>query len=296
MSGEGYLAVRATLQGRRLVDWELRLERPPLTRLFLGQPPDLVSRRVVGLYSLCAQAQGAAAQAAMAAAQGQPVGLVDAGAAWAEVLHEHLWRLLLDWPVTLDLPPARDAFAAWRKLRLGDQAPAATRRVLTDTLAPLAQRCLARLPPDDAAPAECMGLEPQPWLAHCGGGPRPTWASPQSITQAYAARVRGAYAAADAAARGAAYPLASAAAQGWGVAQTLTARGPLTHAVRMDGGRVQDYRIWAPTDLVFADATALAALLAGAAIDSPAQARQALTHAVLALDPCLPFDMEIKHA
>ena len=31
---------------------------------------------------------------------------------WIEVLHENLWRLLLDWPVALGLSPAKDDFIA----------------------------------------------------------------------------------------------------------------------------------------------------------------------------------------
>lgn len=297
MSAVGRLTVRAVLQGGRLADLAVQLRRPPLTRLFLGHPPEVVCSRVAGLYTLCTQAQGGAAQAAMAAAEGRRVQPIDSEAAWAEVLHEHLWRLLLDWPPALGLAPEPGAFAAWRAARRTGAAAQATRRLLDDTLAPLARHCLARLPPGGAPAA--LGpqtFDPQAWLAHGAGGPRPELVRPGSVAQAYAARVQDLHAAADAAARGDAYPLATAAAHGWGAAQTLTARGALTHAVRMAQGRVQDYRIWAPTDLYFADASALSALLADAAFDSPAQARQALAHAVLALDPCLPFDTEIEHA
>jgi hypothetical protein len=74
----------------------------------------------------------------------------------------------------------------------------------------------------------------------------------------------------------------------------------LTHAVHLADERVAAYRVWAPTDGFFADAGALSRLLAGrqfaSASAAAAAARQALEQAVLALDPCLPFFMELSDA
>ena len=79
-----------------------------------------------------------------------------------------------------------------------------------------------------------------------------------------------------------------------GMAQT--ARGRLTHAVHVVEGRVARYRVQAPTDGFFADATALAALLANRRFVGLDQARQALEQAILALDPCLPYTLEVHDA
>jgi hypothetical protein len=56
------------------------------------------------------------------------------------------------------------------------------------------------------------------------------------------------------------------------------------------------YRVVAPTDIHFADAAALTAMLAGRQADSIESGRQLLEQAVLALDPCLPYTLELNDA
>lgn len=75
-----------------------------------------------------------------------------------------------------------------------------------------------------------------------------------------------------------------------------TARGVLTHAVHVVDGKVLRYRVQAPTDGFFADAAPLARLLANREFPSLDQARQALDQAILALDPCLPYTLELQDA
>lgn len=70
----------------------------------------------------------------------------------------------------------------------------------------------------------------------------------------------------------------------------------LTHAVRVADGRVTDYRVLAPTDAFFRDAAGLSGLLAGVAAATRDAARRRLEQAVLALDPCLPYQLEINDA
>jgi len=90
--------------------------------------------------------------------------------------------------------------------------------------------------------------------------------------------------------------VASAGGDGWGVGQTLTARGVLTHAVHVVDGKVANYRVQAPTDSFFADAAALSSLLGNLRFASLEQARQGLNRAILALDPCLPYVAEVVDA
>ena len=92
------------------------------------------------------------------------------------------------------------------------------------------------------------------------------------------------------------YPIAVAGGDGWGAAQINTARGVLTHAVHLDAGKVTEYRVWAPTDAFFADAAALSGLLAGRSFAAPDEARRALDQAILALDPCVPYVLELNDA
>ena len=70
----------------------------------------------------------------------------------------------------------------------------------------------------------------------------------------------------------------------------------LTHGVHVVNGEVARYRVWAPTDRYFADASALSALLEDANFSSINEARQALDRAILALDPCLPYAVELNDA
>ena len=110
MTSTGLLTVRAQLQGAHLVAIDVELRRPAVTRLFIDQVPEAVVKTVPYLYTLCAHAQRAAAQAALAAAQGEPRRPVDDAELWIEVLHENLWRLLLDWPLALGIAPSQGGF------------------------------------------------------------------------------------------------------------------------------------------------------------------------------------------
>jgi len=297
----GLLTVRARLHGQGLDQLDVQLVRPAVTRLFIGQNPEAVVKTVPYLYTLCAHAQRAAAQAALAAAAGEARRPVDAGELWIEFLHENLWRLLLDWPQALGLSPANEAFAAWRAARQGPDNIAATRTLLDGALHDIADRCLARLgcAADSEAPQGGFPeLAPEPWLAYwqgCSCDVPPT-RRPVSVAAGYRARLGEVRLAAGALADGLPYPVAAAGGNGWGLGQTQTARGVLTHAVHVEEGRVRNYRVWSPTDCHFADAGALAGLLAGRCFSDAGEARQGLDQAVLALDPCLPYVLELNDA
>ena len=92
------LTVRADFGEGRLRHVEVDLRRPPVTQLFIGQSPEAVIRTVPCLYTICAQAQRVVAQAALAAAAGAAPQPADSAGLWTEMLHENLWRLLLDCP------------------------------------------------------------------------------------------------------------------------------------------------------------------------------------------------------
>ena len=74
MNGPGLLTVRALLEHGRLRDIDVILKRPSVTRLFIGQLPDAVVKTVPYLFTLCAHAQRAAAQAALDAGLGVNAG------------------------------------------------------------------------------------------------------------------------------------------------------------------------------------------------------------------------------
>lgn len=302
MTSPGQLVVRATFAQGSVRDIAVDLQRPSVTRLFIGQLPDVVIKTVPYLFTLCAHAQRVAAQAAVNAALGETPRKPDHAELWIEVLHENLWRLLLDWPVAVGLPPAKDAFIAWRSMRNGEAVVAHTRTLIDDILKPLAEGCLSALAgggiDDDAHPQAPPVLDPASWLAYWQGmqDRMPSLPLPLSIAAIYRARlieVEGALAALE---QGSPFPIASAGSAGWGVGQTLTARGVLTHAVHVAAGKVVRYRVQAPTDSLFADAGPLAALLANRRFVTLDQARRGLDQAILALDPCLPYVVELQDA
>lgn len=300
MTTAGILRVSARVDAaHRPCELAVHLQRPPVTRLFLGQPPEAVVKTVPYLYSLCAQAQRTAAQAALAAATRGERRPAEARDLWLEFLHENFWRLLLDWPAALGLPPANEAFVAWRGARPTAEATAASQQLLADTLLPLAKKCREILV--DRGIFRDAGFAPlnaPDWLDYWQGqrADMPPTARPHSVGAAYAQRVADVERAVAALADRADYPVAAAGGDGWGVGQTLTARGVLTHAVHVAGDHVHNYRVWAPTDCHFADAEGIKALLADCAPADDDGARRCIEQAVLALDPCLPFTVELSHA
>lgn len=300
MTSAGQLTVRARFDGRAIRDIAVDLQRPLVTRLFIGQLPDVVIKTVPYLFTLCAHAQRAAAVAAVNMALGETLREPEHRELWIEVLHENLWRLLLDWPVALGLPPAKEDFIAWRALRHGDGGVAATLTLVRGPLKVLAEDCLARLESavGHAQPAAPTHLGPEAWLDYWQGkqAQMPRVPQPVSVVAVYRARLAEVEAALAALEAGHPFPVAAAGEPGWGVGQTLTARGVLTHAVHVVDGQVARYRVQAPTDGFFADAAPLAALLANREFPSLDQARQALDQAILALDPCLPYTLELQDA
>lgn len=83
---------------------ELRNRRPlAVTRLLTGLAPDAALARVPLLWSVCAKAQGSAAAAALAVAQGRPLPEGLGERVLGERLVEHVWRLALDWTARLGL-------------------------------------------------------------------------------------------------------------------------------------------------------------------------------------------------
>ena len=299
MTTAGLLTVRADFGDGRLRHVDVDLRRPPVTQLFIGQSPEAVVRTVPCLYTICVRAQRATAQAALAAAAWDAMQPADDAGLWIEMLHENLWRLLLDWPPALGLPPAQAAFIAWRATRQGGSCAEASRRLLTEVLHGLAENCLARLVDRNSdVPCGPAALTPDEWLAGCreNGDFVPAMSQPQSIGAAYRRRIAEVERATWALAAGAPFPLAAAGGNGWGVAQTVTARGVLTHAVRLEARTVTQYRVTAPTDVFFADAGALSGLLAGQRFASSDEAKRSLDLAVLALDPCLPYVLEVNDA
>jgi hypothetical protein len=272
----GGLRVSARWADGCLHDWRVHLLRPPVARALLGLAPDEALSRVPLYYSLCAHAQREAGRLALLAAGWATEEPVESWRLWAECLHEHLWRLLLDWPRRFGAAPQTAAFAAWRGVRGQGRAAlvAATARVLDETLGAdgnggLLEAGLNRLDAD-GAPALRAGLE---------------------------ARLGALRVALESLAADEVYPHGSTGqpAVGHGEAWIHTARGALHHELRLDGGRVSGWRVEAPTDRNFASETGIVKLLP-AGLPTRAAAQEAVERAVLLLDPCVPYVVEIADA
>jgi len=83
---------------------------------------------------------------------------------------------------------------------------------------------------------------------------------------------------------------------GEGVASVETARGALTHTVRVEDGKISAYVIDAPTDLNFSnDGVVALGLMGAAAADVEALNTAAELH-VLAIDPCVSCTLEVVDA
>ena len=299
MSVVGKLTVRAAWRDGRISGVDVALHRPSVARLLVGQSPATVLKALPRFYVLCARAQQAAAAAALAAAAGRPVPACDAAALWLEFLHECLWRLMLDWPSALGVPPEREAFAHWRRqCQDGGDTAAASRVLRAEFLMPLARNCLAAMGEGVAVGVADEAFHTGRWLDWWRGRrcAMPEISLPETPKAALVARLAAVDQAIAALEGGHDYPLEVAAERqpgtGWAVARVRSARGMLAHAVQLQAEQVVDYRIWAPTDLHFADAGALCTLLGEGAVENRPAAQKMLEQAILALDPCLPFVVE----
>lgn len=253
----GGLRVAARWHDGVLSDWQIQLVRPPLAQTLVGLAPAEALARVPLYFSLCGLVQRETGRMALAAA-GYPVGeSVPAWLLWAEATHELLWRLLLDWPRLFGEPARSARFAAWRATR------ARGRVALAEATATLAAELAGEgaLRADLAGPLDALAV------------------------------------AARALADDSVYPCSSAGvfAEGRGEAWSHTARGPLRHALRVEDGRVAAWRVDAPTDRKFADERGIVENLP-ACLPTPDAARQAVERAVLRLDPCVPYLVEIVDA
>lgn len=353
MAGPGKLVVRLAWDGATVERVEIVSSRPQAARLLKGAAPERAVSLVPLLFSLCGRAQGAAAQAAVGAAQGCAPPHHAHHAVSCEAVQEHLWRLLLDWPQALGLPAAREDFVRWHaRLRHSAETGAA--------LPPLAEEI----------GSAWLGMPCQAWLDLPGLGELQSWwraeASPAArlfaalerqdqpacgevallpalaAKQAQAHEMDAAFAAAPqwagapaetgALARHARAPLlqdvlrmrpsgllarllaraydmlsavcgtevprveAAGDGEGSGLGLVHTARGLLLHRVRLQRGRVAEYCIVAPTEWNFHPAGALARALQGYRTTEEGMLRRRARQWVLALDPCVACEVELRHA
>lgn len=258
----GRVRLRLTLDGDVVAAVDVACDRPDVAAALAGKPADEAVALVPLIYSLCGQAQGIAARAALAAARGTAMAAhVDPRAA-AEVAREHGWKLLVDWPKALGLAPDEAMF-----VRVAKAAPGAAAEVVAELRAhPLFAAMAGALAPDgvDAEWARRIAARRDALVALLTGG--------NTLAGTVAAEPLG---------------------PGRGRATVETARGELLHEITLDaesGERIAAYRIVAPTDRLFAAEGPMPGWLVGL---KKVGAGDTATRAVLALDPCVPWELEL---
>lgn len=119
MTFEGKIGIRLEWDGHQVSRAEIN-PRPlvPLNTLLRGKSPQEAQRIIPMLFSLCGQAQTAAAATALDAAVSGATPCVPLQAerrVLAEALQEILWRFLLDLPRILHAPPQPEQLASLRR-------------------------------------------------------------------------------------------------------------------------------------------------------------------------------------
>ncbi len=312
----GCVRLQLAVDGRRIAAARIASERPDVASLLRGRDGDDAVRLVPLLFALCGRAQGRAAELALAAARGAEHAAALDPAIQREALREHLWRWLLDLPALAGGLPMREEFAAalrWleddRRGEIRGLLAGAGIADLADKLADMedfADPAPRLLPALDAA--ESLRYWPRLDAEFCS---RPLWQGAAAETGALA-RAGGAARSAPAMAsrwmarlqelRDWAGGMAtvgapgtvSAAPAGPGVGRALvdTARGLLMHEIVLDGGRIADYRIAAPTEWNFHPQGPLATWLVGRDATDRDTVQRFAGRAVAVLDPCVRWELE----
>jgi len=253
----GHVRVRLTLRGDVVAAVDVSCERPDVAAVLAGRSAIDAVALVPLIYSLCGQAQGIAARAALSAAHGAAVAAhIDPRVA-AEAAREHAWKLLIDWPKQLGLAPNEALF-----VRVAKVVPGAGAALAAELRAqPLFAAMTGMLAPDgiDAVLAARIAARRDELIALLTGG--------TTLVGTVAVEPLG---------------------EGRGRATVATARGELRHEIALDGERIAAYRIVAPTDRLFGPDGPLPGWLVGG---KKVGAGDTATRAVMALDPCVPWEV-----
>lgn len=269
------------------------------------------------LFALCGKAQGRAAMLALEAARGAEYPAYLDPATQQEAQREHLWRWLLDLPPLLGETAMRDEFVAATRWIAGGP-PAELGALLAGSRITTLRRRLREL--EDASDFEPRPLPALDARTSLAPWPRldadfcrtPHWQGAAAETGAIARQQGRAGVSASAFAarwlarleelrdwaagieRVGAGGTASAAqvAPGIGRALVETARGLLMHEIVLDGDRIADYLIVAPTEWNFHPQGPLAGWIVGRDASDRDALQAFAARAVAALDPCVRWEME----
>jgi hypothetical protein len=111
----GRVRVRLTCTGKKVSAVRISSDRPDASKILRGRTIEQALQLISLLFSLCGQAQMAAARLALAAAQSEEhLPKLDTSVQ-REALREHLWRCLLDLPPLLGDEPMQQEFISAAK-------------------------------------------------------------------------------------------------------------------------------------------------------------------------------------
>lgn len=311
--------IRLTLSAQVITGCDIVLQRPTPSRLLHGKPADQAVRLIPLIYAVCGRAQGQAAALALAAARGIETLPFLEPLVEAEVLREHLWRILLDLPPQLGMTAQHDLFlAAARAIGTNDRASLGMLlgHGFWNELMPELERLSAiydhhanLLPPfgarqsceiwrqfdqSFAATPTWQGLPAETGAFARWGGQNPTQAS--AFAARWQARCAEVWSWAAGEAKVGAGGTASAASPcpGHGRALVETARGLLMHEITLDGETISNYVIVAPTEWNFHPEGVLSEWLRDARFDDENTLRKFVAQATAVLDPCVPWELELQ--
>ncbi|MCB1328532.1 MAG: hypothetical protein KDK28_03330 [Maritimibacter sp.] len=319
----GDIEIRLTPAVAHIGAVEILSTRPrEAARIFEGKPAEVLCATIGRVFSLCGKAQTVAALTAVEQALGiaRDPGVAAARDALrrAEMLTQVVTRLALHWPRVLGLPLAPEAVraamaaetvienvvlgAGWRKPGAGlagDPVDVVAAQIdIAALVAPLTAALADRgwegygALPDGAAPEQ--GVLATYWDAPAVAQTRAAHGAGLAARLAaaeVALTVLPGEIATDLAAQRACPTRPPERDAGHAAATVETARGPLTHLVRIEGGQVAHCRTEAPTEMNFTSDGPVAAGLVGAVADPVA----AELH-VLAIDPCVAARVELAPA
>jgi hypothetical protein len=312
----GRVRVRLACNHGRVSAVQVSSERPNVAMVLRGRNADQAVRSVPLLFSLCGQAQARAASLALAAARGEEcLPKIDPDVR-REVLREYLWRCLLDLPPLLGLAAMQREFVSAAKWVAEGDCDELKALLTGSHVAKLRQLSTMHIDPSGPAPCILPLLDAQESLIEW---PRlnsefcrlPNWRGMAAQTGAVAryrqidgnltlwsacwlARLDELldWATADQQIRAGGAVSAASVAPGIGRSLVETARGLLMHEIVLDGDRVADYLIVAPTEWNFHPQGALADHLIGQNVTDRDALQQHVAHIVSALDPCVPWELE----
>jgi hypothetical protein len=293
----GLVRIRLASSDGRISSVQISCERPDVTPCLRGQTKAAVLQRISLLYALCGKAQLRAAQLALAAARGEEHLPIIDPEVHREAMREHLWHCLIVLPGLSGKTPQNDEFVrAARWIAEGRREELHAWLKCADlTLMPQDEKnsfLFNQLPRMDAKRSLVEWPRLTEEFCHY-----PTWRGMPAETGAITIKRTCAridelrsWAAGEEPSGGTVSSVNVA--PGVGRSLVETARGLLMHEVELDGERIADYRIVAPTEWNFHPDGALADYLMGQPTDDRGELEARIARFVAELDPCVPWILE----